>query len=89
LSVIAFHVGAPGISGGFVGVNVFFVISGFLISGLLLAEAEQYGRIQIIDFYARGRILPALTLVVFATLLLGSVVLLPTGEQRVAALHRR
>jgi peptidoglycan/LPS O-acetylase OafA/YrhL len=84
VSVIAFHVGTPGISGGFVGVDVFFVISGFLITGLLLADAERHGRIQIIDFYARRvrRILPALTLVVFATLVLGSAVLLPTGEQQ-------
>ena len=53
LSVIAFHVGAPGITGGFVGVDIFFVISGFLITGLLFSEAERAGRIHLIDFYAR------------------------------------
>ena len=84
LLVVAFHLGVPGVPGGFVGVDVFFVISGFLITGLLMGQAEERGCIHLIDFYARRvrRILPALTLVVIATLLLGSVTLLPSGEQQ-------
>src|ERR1700758_5194752 len=57
-------------TGGFVGVDVFFVISGFLITNLLLHEKTRTGRISIARFYARRvrRILPAATLVVGATL---------------------
>ncbi|UZX04329.1 acyltransferase [Arthrobacter sp. CDRTa11] len=57
-------------SGGFVGVDVFFVISGFLITGLLLREHERTGRISFVDFYRRRvkRILPASVLVLAVTL---------------------
>jgi len=62
------HVGLDSLSGGYVGVDVFFVLSGFLITGLLLHEARANGRISIPQFYVRRarRILPAaaLTLVV-------------------------
>jgi peptidoglycan/LPS O-acetylase OafA/YrhL len=67
VGVILGHVrGWPG--GGFAGVDVFFVISGFLITGLLLREAEQTGRISLRAFYARRirRILPAAVLVLAA-----------------------
>jgi peptidoglycan/LPS O-acetylase OafA/YrhL len=76
LAVVAFHTGVPGVRGGFVGVDVFFVISGFLITGLLLSEVEQRGRISFAHFYARRirRILPTLVLVTAATL--GAAVLL-------------
>ena len=59
--------------GGFIGVDVFFVISGFLITGLLLAEADRRGRISLLDFYARRakRILPAATVVLAATVVAG------------------
>lgn len=57
-------------SGGFVGVDIFFVISGFLITGLLLREYERTGTISFVGFYKRRvkRILPAATLVIAATL---------------------
>jgi peptidoglycan/LPS O-acetylase OafA/YrhL len=68
LLVVLAHAGLPFLAGGFVGVDVFFVLSGFLITGILLAEAEARGRISLLDFYVRRarRILPAaaLTLVV-------------------------
>jgi peptidoglycan/LPS O-acetylase OafA/YrhL len=56
--------------GGFVGVDVFFVISGFLITGILLREHERTGRISFRSFYIRRvkRILPAAVLVLAATL---------------------
>ena len=59
--------------GGFIGVDVFFVISGFLITGLLLAEADRRGRVSLLDFYARRakRILPAATVVLAATVVAG------------------
>lgn len=83
--VVAFHTGVPGFSGGFVGVDVFFVISGFLITGLLVDELRATGSICLSRFYARRvrRLLPALALVLSSTLLLGSVVLLSVaGEQQ-------
>jgi peptidoglycan/LPS O-acetylase OafA/YrhL len=68
LLVVLDHAGVPFLKGGFVGVDVFFVLSGFLITGLLLAQVETGGRIRLGEFYARRarRILPAaaLTLVV-------------------------
>ena len=80
LLVVLYHAGIPGLSGGFVGVDVFFVISGFVITGLLLRERTSTGGTSILGFYARRvrRILPAATLVilvtvVFSYLLLGSV----------------
>src|SRR5206468_2530291 len=61
LAVVVFHAGAPGVSGGFVGVDVFFVISGFLITGMLWREVAVTGTIGLARFYgARARrLLPA------------------------------
>jgi peptidoglycan/LPS O-acetylase OafA/YrhL len=81
--VLLFHAGVPRLEGGFVGVDVFFVISGFLITGLLVREVAATGRIALADFYARRarRILPAAAFVVLVTLTLG-LVLLDAGERR-------
>ena len=70
LLVIADHAGARWLSGGFVGVDVFFVISGYLITLLLVREAASTGRVRIGAFYARRarRILPAASLVIVATM---------------------
>lgn len=64
LAVILYHAGLPLFSGGFVGVDVFFVISGYLITGLILADKEA-GTFSLVRFYERRarRILPALFLV--------------------------
>jgi peptidoglycan/LPS O-acetylase OafA/YrhL len=68
--VVLFHAGAIG--GGYVGVDLFFVISGFLISRLLLRELRERGRIDLLGFYARRvlRLLPAATVAFLATGLL-------------------
>lgn len=60
LAVLAFHAGIPWATGGFVGVDVFFVISGYLITGLLVREAITTGRIRLGDFFSRRarRLLP-------------------------------
>ena len=69
LLVVFYHASVPRVTGGFVGVDVFFVISGFVITGLLLREHRGTGRTSILNFYARRvrRILPAATLVIAVT----------------------
>ncbi|MDA1360389.1 acyltransferase family protein [Glycomyces luteolus] len=69
--VIAAHIGFPYTAGGFIGVDVFFVISGFLITSLLLREIDKTGTVSIAGFYARRavRLLPAAATVLLATLL--------------------
>jgi len=76
LSVVLFHAGAPGLSGGFTGVDVFFVLSGYLIGGHIFGEL-QAGRFSYLRFYQRRakRILPAFY-VVLAFILAGTLVLL-------------
>ncbi|MBV8177779.1 MAG: acyltransferase [Mycobacterium sp.] len=66
--VLADHGGVPGMGGGFLGVDVFFVLSGFLITSLLLDELGRSGRIDLGDFWIRRarRLLPALVLMVLA-----------------------
>jgi peptidoglycan/LPS O-acetylase OafA/YrhL len=67
--VLLYHAGLPFLPGGFVGVDVFFVISGFLITGQLVNEIDRSGRISLTGFYARRakRILPAASVVLAAT----------------------
>lgn len=69
--VVLNHAGIKAVAGGYVGVDVFFVISGFLITGLLLADAAGNGRVSFATFYTRRalRILPAATVVIVATML--------------------
>ena len=64
LAVVAFHFGASWLQGGFFGVDLFYVLSGFLITGLLLDEARSTGHIGLRHFWARRarRLLPALLL---------------------------
>ncbi|WP_263994099.1 acyltransferase family protein [Mycobacterium yunnanensis] len=86
--VLAYHAFAHPFTGGCVGVDVFFVISGFLITGLLLRESSRSGRISIAAFYARRvrRVLPAATAVVLATTVTAYVLLgFVTGNAVAAA----
>jgi peptidoglycan/LPS O-acetylase OafA/YrhL len=78
---LVYHAGIPGFSGGYVGIEVFFVISGFVITGLLLRERDSTGRTSLRSFYGRRvrRIMPAATLVIIVTviasyILLGSLI---------------
>lgn len=79
LIVVLYHVGL--VTGGYIGVDVFFVISGFLMGGLLMREATETGRVRLWNFFSRRgrRLLPALALTTVATLLLAST-LGPFGE---------
>jgi peptidoglycan/LPS O-acetylase OafA/YrhL len=77
LAVVAYHVGIPHLHGGFIGVDIFYVISGFLITGLLLKDIDNLNRVDYLSFYARRarRILPTLLLVVVTVVLFGAVFL--------------
>lgn len=79
LSVVLFHFGVPGLGGGFVGVDVFFVISGFLIGGHLWDELVKTGRIALGQFYLRRirRLAPAFFAVVLISFAVGWVIMLP------------
>ena len=77
--VVLHHAGAALFQGGYVGVDVFFVISGFLITSILANEAVRSGSVAIVSFYERRvrRILPALIAVLTVTTVLAAVVMAP------------
>ena len=72
-AVVLFDAGLPGLGGGYIGVDVFFVISGFLITSLLLREVATTGRLALLRFYGRRarRILPASGVVLVTVILAG------------------
>lgn len=86
LVVVAFHAGLP-VPGGFVGVDVFFVISGFVIAAMLIRERQATGRTRFANFYLRRfkRLTPALAVMVAVTVTVSAVVLSPLGIQQAAA----
>ena len=83
VAVVLFHAGVPGVGGGFIGVDVFFVVSGFLITGLLWREMASTGTVRLAQFYgARARrLLPAAATVLVVTAI-GAAVLLPPLQAR-------
>jgi peptidoglycan/LPS O-acetylase OafA/YrhL len=83
LSVVLFHAFPGYLPGGFIGVDVFFVISGYLISSIITAELDR-GKFSFLDFYARRvrRIFPALLLVLVSTGVVGLAVLFPDEVQQ-------
>jgi peptidoglycan/LPS O-acetylase OafA/YrhL len=87
LAIVGFHASPGHLPGGFVGVDIFFVISGFLISSIILKEVAL-GQFSFVSFYARRvrRIFPALLVVLIATLVAGWRFLLP-GEYRQLGSH--
>jgi peptidoglycan/LPS O-acetylase OafA/YrhL len=86
LAVVVYHAGLGGLPGGFLGVEVFFVISGFLITAILLAEHRATGRIDTIGFWLRRarRLLPALFFLLALTLAI-AVVVVPDEVARLRA----
>ncbi|AZO67253.1 MULTISPECIES: acyltransferase family protein [unclassified Mesorhizobium] len=80
--VVAFHFGLSDLPGGFTGVDIFFVISGYLITGQLLREIAEDGRLNLWRFYARRarRLLPASLFVILVTLVAGYFILSPDEQ---------
>ena len=72
IAVIMFHAGFELFSGGFLGVDIFFVISGYLITNILIEDLEN-NEFNIINFYQKRarRILPALTFIIFLSIFFG------------------
>ena len=95
LLVVAFHANVGWLAGGYVGVDVFFVLSGFLITGLLAREVADTGDVDLSEFYARRarRLLPAMLVVLLATLAMVAWLYAPidqpgiAGDARAVALH--
>lgn len=82
LLVVLYHAGVPFLPGGYVGVDVFFVISGYLITGLLVREVETHGRIDLPNFIARRarRLLPA-AIALIVLVVVASVLIYPPLER--------
>ncbi len=83
VTVVVYHIGAHLLPGGFVGVDIFFVISGYLITGQLEQGLER-GTFGFLDFYTRRfrRLYPALCLVLVVTAVLGAFLLLPGAQNQ-------
>lgn len=83
LLVLLYHAGVPGFSGGFVGVDVFFVLSGYLITGIVAREVAETGRLSLKRFYGRRilRIIPAAT-IVLVTVAIFTALRLPITQWR-------
>ena len=82
MPVLLFHARTPGFQGGFVGVDIFFVISGYLITAIILKDLEK-GSFSIANFYERRsrRILPALYFVIFCTFPIVFLLMMPSQLQ--------
>lgn len=83
--MIAYHAGLP-IPGGFIGVDIFFVVSGFVITGMLQRERQATSTIKLKHFYVRRfkRLMPALALMVTFTVIASSLLLSTEGPQQIA-----
>ena len=90
LLVVLFHAGVPGLAGGFVGVDVFFVLSGFFITGLLVRGLAETGQVQVREFYGQRalRLLPVLLVVLLTTLALVMTLYAPIDRAAVARTAR-
>ncbi|HLA64460.1 MAG TPA: acyltransferase, partial [Rhodothermales bacterium] len=86
LLVVLFHAGISGFAGGYVGVDVFFALSGYLITGILVREVERTGAVDLARFYARRvrRLLPASALVLLATVAFAFAFYSPLEQGQIA-----
>ncbi len=87
IMVMGFHAGVPGFEGSYIGLDLFFVVSGFVISNLLLGEFNKTGRIKWSAFYARRarRLIPAKATMLLGVLIVSLFLLTPTGSQQETA----
>jgi peptidoglycan/LPS O-acetylase OafA/YrhL len=87
IMVMGYHGNVPGFEGAYIGLDLFFVVSGFVIAGLLLGEFERTGRIRWSAFYARRarRLIPAKATMLIGVLVIGYFALAPTGAQQETA----
>ena len=87
IGVMGFHAKVPGLGGGFIGLDLFFVLSGYVITNLLLNEYDKTGSIKWGAFYARRarRLIPAKATMLLGVLLLSYVLLTPLGAQQETA----
>lgn len=86
VGVILYHFGVPGFSGGFIGVDIFFVISGFLMTGIVVRKLER-GSFSLLDFYlARARrIVPALAVLCACLVTVGWFMLMSPDYKKLAS----
>ncbi|HWE52161.1 MAG TPA: acyltransferase family protein [Bryobacteraceae bacterium] len=84
--VVGYHVGLSVFRGGYIGVDIFFVLSGYLITGLLVNEMSGTGRIDFLKFYARRarRLLPASAVMLITTIAVVQIILPPYEQHRIA-----
>jgi peptidoglycan/LPS O-acetylase OafA/YrhL len=84
--VLCTHAEIPHATGGFIGLDIFFVLSGYLITGLILGEIKRSGRVSLLNFYARRakRILPHVAVVLAAVVVASLVLFSPTRSFRVS-----
>ncbi len=87
IMVMGYHADVPGFTGAYIGLDLFFVVSGFVITNLLLHEFGKTGRIRWSAFYARRarRLIPAKATMLIGVLLLSYFVMTPTGSQQETA----
>ena len=83
VALVVIEHATPYVPGGYIGVDVFFVISGYVITQLLMREIDERGQISLKDFYSRRirRLVPALSIVLLFTLVASVFVLSPGLEQ--------
>ena len=81
LLILLYHADVPGVTGGYVALDLFFVMSGFLITGLLISEIERTGRLRVGQFFARRirRLVPALTVMLVVVAVAARWILAPVA----------
>ena len=86
LLVFFFHLKIPGFEGGFIGVDIFFVISGYLITSIYFYEINKNNKFNFYQYFSRRvfRLLPALIIVVFSSLIIGLFIFSPIDLARVS-----
>lgn len=87
LAVLLFHLHVPGVAGGFVGVDVFFVLSGFLITGLLLHDVRRTGSVRLSRFWTRRfrRLMPAFVTMILVVMAWAATMAVPVNRDGLRA----